>query len=141
MEHPMPRQASPHPTELELEILKVLWRDGPLSGRQVRDALAVARRDLALTSVITILNIMAGKGYVRRAKRQGVFAYRPKVARQSTLGKMLRDLVDRAFAGSAAAAMLNLLETSDVTDEELHQLRQLIARKAKEKGHEPDRPA
>lgn len=137
----MPRPASPHPTELELEILKILWREGALSGRQVRDALAVAGRELALTSVITILNIMAGKGYVRRAKRQGVFAYRPKVARQSTLGKMLRDLVDRAFAGSAAAAMLHLLETSDVSDEELHQLRQLIARKAKEKGHEPDRPA
>ena len=56
----MARPASRHPTELELEILKVLWREGPLSGRQVRDAL-VPFRDLAYTSVMTVMNIMAGR--------------------------------------------------------------------------------
>jgi|SRR5579884_1573414 len=137
----MPRRVSTNPTELELEVLKILWREGALSGRQVRDALAGAGRDLALTSVVTVLGIMVRKRYLRRAKPGGVFVYRPAAARRSTLARMLKDLVDRAFAGSAAAAMLHLLETSHVSDEELHQLRQLIAYKAKEKGHEPDRPA
>ena len=139
----MGRPASQHPTELELEILKVLWRDGPAPVRHVRDALAAAGRDLAYTSVMTIMNIMADKKYVRRTKDAGgaSFVYHPRVSEKSTSRRMLKDLVDRVFGGSAAAAMLHLLETSDVTDEELHQLRQLIARKAKEKGHEPDRPA
>ena len=63
----MARPTSKHPTELELEILKVLWRASPLTGRQVRDAL-VGFRDLAYTSVMTIMGIMEDKGYVRRKK-------------------------------------------------------------------------
>jgi BlaI family penicillinase repressor len=129
----VPRTPSPHPTELELEILKVLWRDGPSPVRQVRAALEVQGRKLAHTSVITVMNIMTDKGYLRRSKKDAGFVYAPRIARGATLGKMLRDLVDRAFGGSGAAAVVNLLETSDVTPEELDQLRELIARKSKEK--------
>lgn len=129
----MSRPPSPHPTELELEILKILWRDGASSVRQVRDALQAHGRKLAHTSVITVMNIMADKGYLKRSKKDAGFVYTARVARGATLGKMLRDLVDRAFGGSKAAAMLNLLETSDVTREELEQLNELIARKAREK--------
>ena len=53
----MARPASQHPTELELEILKVIWRDGACTVRNVREALAPTRK-LAHTSVITVMNIM-----------------------------------------------------------------------------------
>ena len=129
----MPRPPSPHPTELELEILKILWRDGARSVREVREALEDEGRKLAHTSVITVMNIMADKGYLKRSRKDTGFVYTTKVARGATLGKMLRDLVDRAFGGSKAAAMLNLLETSDVTREELDELRELISKKSKEK--------
>ena len=127
----MSRSPSRHPTELELEILKVLWRDGPLSVRQVRDALAPTR-DLAYTSVMTVLGILAGKGYVTRTMRDGRHVYRPKVAERAVSRRMLGDLVDRVFDGSAAAVLVNLIETSDLDPEEIRRIREIIDRKVKE---------
>lgn len=128
----MARPTSKHPTELELEILKILWRDGPLSVRQVRDALACSR-DLAYTSVMTIMNIMARKGYVSRKKSDGGYIYKSRVTQESTSKRMVRDLVERVFDGSAGALVLNLLKTTDLDDAELKALRELINRKAEEK--------
>src|SRR5947209_11649721 len=124
----MARPPSQHPTELELAILKVLWRDGPAPVRPVRDALALAGRDLAYTSVMTVMNIMADKGYLRREKVGPSFVYHPLVQERPTLGRMFKDLINRAFGGSAAAAMLNLLETEEVVAGELEQIRDLVRR-------------
>ncbi|MBI4578279.1 MAG: BlaI/MecI/CopY family transcriptional regulator [Planctomycetes bacterium] len=129
----MARPISKHPTELELEILKVLWRQGPASVRQVRDAL-VPFRDLAYTSVMTIMTIMTEKGYVQRSKLGSGYAYRPRIQQQSTLRRMTRDLVDRAYDGSAAALMLQLIETADLDADELKRLRELIDRKEEEQS-------
>jgi BlaI family penicillinase repressor len=132
----MPRPASRHPTELELEILKVLWEQGPLPTRDVRDALASgeAARDLAHTSVITMLNIMVDKGYLDRTKSGGAFTFFPLVKRAEVSGGMLDDLLERVFSGSAASLMLSLLERADLDDEEVRQLRALIRRKGAEKS-------
>jgi BlaI family transcriptional regulator, penicillinase repressor len=127
----MARSASRHPTELELEILKILWRDGPSTVRHVRDALA-GFRDLAYTSVMTMMTIMARKGYLKRKKADGGYVYRAAISAESTTRGMLRDLVDRAFDGSAATLMVNLLETGDLDAEELRRLRGLINQKARE---------
>ena len=127
----MARPTSRHPTKLELEILKILWGDGPASVREVRDALAPAR-DLAYTSVMTIMSIMTDKGYLKRAKKGGSYVYRPRITERTTTRRMLGDLVDRAFDGSAAAVMLNLLESTDLETADLEQLRELISRKMKE---------
>ena len=127
----MARPASRHPTELELEILKVLWREGSLTVRQVRDALAPSR-DLAHTSVLTMLSIMVNKGYLARAKRGGRHVYRPRIAEKSVGRRMLGDLVDRVFDGSAAAAMVNLLEAGDLDRDEIRRIREVIDRRSKE---------
>jgi BlaI family transcriptional regulator, penicillinase repressor len=127
----MPRHPSPHPTELELEILKILWRDGPCSVRDVRDTL-VSFRDLAYTSVMTMMNIMREKGYLKRKKEGGCYVYRARITKKSTAGRMLGDMVDRVFDGSAASLMVNLLETAEIDSEELKELRKRINRKAKE---------
>ena len=127
----MARPASKHPTELELEILKVLWREGPSAGRTVRDALA-AFRDLAYTSVMTVMNIMVDKGYLRRKKAGGRYLYFPRVTQEVTTRRMLRDLVNRAFNGSAAAAMVNLLETADLDEVEIDRIRELLEGKSGE---------
>ena len=129
----MPRHPSSHPTELELEILKILWRDGPQSVRDVRDALEPFR-DLAYTSVMTMMNIMRDKGYLKRTKQGGCYVYRPCVTRESTLQGMLGDMVERVFDGSAASLMVNLLETEDIDPDELKELRKRINRKAKEQS-------
>ena len=132
----MPRPPSQHPTELELEILKALWRLGPSNVRAVRDALAAGSppRDLAYTSVMTVMTIMARKRYLTRRKGDGGYVYEAQVARESTVGRMLRDVVDRAFSGSTGAAVLNLLNASDVTPDELRQLRDLIDQKERQQS-------
>ena len=127
----MARHPSRYPTELELEILKVLWRAGPQTVRDVREALREFRV-LAHTSVITIMGIMEDKGYITRAKERGGFVYRARIRKQSTLKRMMGDLVDRAFEGSAATAALHLLDRENLTREELEVLRELIDRKSEE---------
>ena len=127
----MARPQSKHPTELELEILKVLWRDGWSSGRDVRDALAQFR-NLAYTSVMTILGIMEQKGYVRRKKTGNSYVYSTRIREETVTRKMLRDLIDRAFHGSISTALVGLLESSEIDAEELRQLRELIQRKSRE---------
>ena len=130
----MARPVSRHPTELELEILKILWDRGPLPTRDVREALAEgdAARDLAHTSVVTILNIMVKKKYLRRTKSGAAYTFHPVIGREDVSEGMLDDLVDRVFDGSAAHVMVNLLERTDLSSEEIGRLRKLITRKAKE---------
>jgi BlaI family penicillinase repressor len=130
----MARSESVHPTELELEILKVLWQESPLAARDVRERLEThANRPLAHSSVITMLNIMHGKGYLRRRKVGKSLVFWPNVKKENVTGSMLTDLVSRLFEGSPSAMVLNLLEAADVDSEELAELRKLINRKTKEK--------
>ena len=127
----MARSTSKHPTELELEILKILWRDGALTGREVRDRLAEVR-DLAYTSVMTVMGIMEDKGYVKRKKTGKTFIYSPRVTEAATKKRMLRDVVDRVYEGSTMSVVVYLLEASDIDPDELKQLRELIKRKSEE---------
>ena len=130
----MARSESVHPTELELEILKVLWDKSPLLVREVRARLeAQADRPLAHSSVITMLNIMHRKGFLRRRKEGKSFLFWPKARKESVMGRMTGDLLSRVFDGSPRAMVLNLLETADLDSDELDELRKLITRKAKEK--------
>ncbi|MCA9063785.1 MAG: BlaI/MecI/CopY family transcriptional regulator [Planctomycetaceae bacterium] len=131
----MSRPESEHPTELELEILKVLWDESPLPVRDVRERLREqAGRPLAHSSVITMLNIMHRKGYLKRKKDGKSFLFWPAIQKEGVAGSLLGDLVSRLFDGSTSAMMLSLLETSDLDSTELTQIRQMIARKAKETG-------
>ena len=127
----MARPKSRYPTELELEILKVLWGNGAQTVRDVKEALEGFRK-LAHTSVITILGIMEEKGYITRTKEGGSFVYRTRIRKKSTLKRMMGDLVDRAFEGSTATAALHLLDKGNLSHDELEQLRALIDRKSKE---------
>ena len=129
----MPRPVSRHPTELELEILKVLWERGSLPVRSVREALAPSR-DLAYTSVMTVMNIMVDKRYLTRKKAGVHYVYTARVTRTATAGKMLRDVVERAFNGSAEAVMVNLLDAGDLDEVEIRELRKLLDQKLRGDG-------
>ena len=130
----MARPKSEHPTELELEILKILWEDSPLPVRDVRARLeSDAGRKLAHSSVITMLNIMHRKGFLRRKKDGKAFLFSPKVAKEKVTGRMMGDMLSRLFNGSPSAMALNLIETSDLDADELAELRKLLNRKSKEK--------
>ena len=130
----MARPGKPHPTDLEFAILKVLWQKAPQTVEAVREALAAAGRELAHSSVITIMNIMVRKKYLQRKKRGRAFEYEPLVDGQAVNRRMLSDIVNRVFDGSAAAVLVELLNTSDVSEDELTEIRRLINRKARERG-------
>lgn len=130
----MARPESEHPTELELDILKVLWNESPLLVRDVRARLdEQAGRALAHSSVITMLNIMHRKGYLKRRKDGKSFLFSPRVQREGISGRMTGDLISRVFDGSPSAMVLNVLETTDLDADELNEIRKLISRKAKGK--------
>ena len=129
----MARRRSEHPTQLELDILKVLWGEAPLPVRDVRERLEQhAGRPLAHSTVITMLNIMVRKGYLRRKKQGKAYLFSPKVERDHIAGGFVGDVLSRIFDGSASAMVLNLLETADLDADELAELRRLISRKARE---------
>lgn len=129
----MARPGSEHPTNLELEILKVLWDEAPLPVREVRARLeSQAQRPLAHSSVITMLNIMYDKGFLSRRKVGKSFHFSPKVQKEQITGGIIDDLLSRLFDGSPSAMMLNLLETRKVDANELTELRKLITRKSRE---------
>ena len=129
----MARPASRYPTELELQVLKILWRDGECPAMDVRDSLAEERgRDIARTSVITTLNVMVDKGLVNRRQKGRAHLFSPAVSQDEVSQGMLGDLLDRVFDGSAEALLLNLLESEHVDEDEHRALRRLINRKRRE---------
>ena len=125
----MPRPPSEHPTELEHQILKILWDESPLPVRDIRRRLAEQGRELAHTSVITTLNIMVRKKSLQRTRHKNAFLFEPRISREDVSRRMLGDLVDRVFDGSAAAVVLSLFERSDIDPDELKELRSIIRRK------------
>ena len=129
----MVRPMSKHPTELELEILKILWQIEPANVRQVRDSLANVR-DLAYTTVMTTMSIMADKGYLKRKMDGRRFVYEAVYREKKASRNILQDVIDRVFGGSTKAVMQHLLETSEIDDEELKQIRLLINRKSRERA-------
>lgn len=126
----MARPSSRYPTELELQVLKILWRDGESSVMSVRDALADDQgRDIARTSVVTTLNIMTDKRLVRRRQAGRAYLFTAAVTQAHISNGMLGDLLERVFDGSAEALLLNLLDSEHVDEQEHQALRRLINRR------------
>ena len=130
----MARPNSKYPTELELQILKVLWDAEPMTVREVRESLAGGGRELAHTTVITMLGTMVDKGQIEKLEpTQGkAFRFSPLIQRGDVSRGMLGDLVDRVFDGSAEAVMLSLFDVKNLDEEELASLRKLLNKKMRE---------
>jgi predicted transcriptional regulator len=126
------RPSSKYPTELELQILKLLWSQSPLLARDVQAALAQSGRDLAKTSVITTLNTMVAKKYLTRRRQGHMFLFSPRITEATVSELVLDDVVDRVFDGSTATVLLKLFEANSLDADELKELRRLIDRKLKE---------
>ncbi|HVX11025.1 MAG TPA: BlaI/MecI/CopY family transcriptional regulator [Pirellulales bacterium] len=129
----MARPASRHPTELELLILKILWREGsPRLARDIQSGLAEEGRELAKTSVITTLNTMVEKRYLSRKKRGNSFLFSPRVDAATVSERVLSDVVDRVFDGSTSAVVLKLFDVRNIDPGELEELRRIIDQKLKD---------
>lgn len=111
------------PTDAELEILRVLWDRGASTVREVLDVLADER---TYTTVLKLLQIMHEKGIVARDESARSHVYRAVAEREPTQRALLRDLTDRAFAGSAGKLVLRALSSRRATEEELAEVRRLL---------------
>lgn len=118
----MPKQKPPL-TPLELEIMKVLWETGPANVQTVQQTL---ERPLAYTTVQTMLNVLHRKGHVKRTLKQKAYFYRPAVSRGEVVKQTVGDVVDRLFAGSAGNLVMSLVETNQLTGDDLARLRAMI---------------
>ena len=119
----MARQKTPHLTPLELEIMHVLWNEGASNVQAVQQHL---ERELAYTTVQTMLNILHRKGKVKRTLKDRAYFYSPVVSRSLVVGNHLSDLVERLFGGSAESLVMSLVETKHLTPKKLAQLQKLI---------------
>jgi predicted transcriptional regulator len=121
------RTSPPRPTQAELGILRVLWQRGPSSVREVHDALAMSR-EAGYTTVLKLLQIMAVKGLVARDDSERTHVYRAALPQTQTQQQLIRDLVERAFDGSAGQLVLQALATRRATPEEMDAIRAMLDR-------------
>lgn len=115
-------RAPSRPTDAELAILRVLWRRGPSTVRQVQETLE-EERPTGYTTALKMLQIMLEKGLVLRDETERSHVYRARVSEQQTLRALLKDLADRAFDGSLARLVLHALETKPVSPDEARAIR------------------
>lgn len=121
----MAKREPPRPTDAELEILKVLWRRGPSTVREVFDALS-AKRGTGYTTVLKLMQIMAEKGLVTRDETARAHLYAAAHEEGETQSRLVGDLVRKAFDGSARNLVLHALSSERASDEELSEIRQML---------------
>jgi predicted transcriptional regulator len=113
------------PTDAELAILRVLWRRGPSTVRQVLEQLR-GERATGYTTVLKLLQIMAEKGLVLRDDSQRTHVYRARLSEEQTQRQLVGDLIHRAFGGSAQKLVLQALSSKRATSDELNAIRKLL---------------
>lgn len=117
-------RSRPRPTDSELSILRVLWERGPSTVRQVHEVV-VDTRETGYTTTLKLMQIMADKGLVKRNESERTHVYSASAGQEQTERLIVKDLVDRAFGGSAAALVLRALSES-TSEDELREIRKLI---------------
>jgi predicted transcriptional regulator len=119
----------PRPTEGELELLGILWERGQATVRELFEDVN-AKRPVVYTGVLKLLQIMTEKGLVLRDERERAHVYQAALSQADTERRLLRELSERFFAGSAAQLALRALEMEKSSDEELDAIRKLIGEKS-----------
>jgi len=110
-------------TPLELEIMEVLWETGAANVQTVQQRL---KRELAYTTVQTMLNILHRKGKVKRALKDRAYFYRPAVSRRQVVRQAVNDMVEHLFGGSVENLVMSLVETKHLTPEKMERLNKLL---------------
>jgi predicted transcriptional regulator len=130
----MSRPASQHPTDGELEILRVLWERGPSSLSDVCESLREGR-DVATTTVATMLRVMLDKNLVKRKPARRGHQWSAAVTQNAAAHSMVGKLIDGVFDGSASRLAVHLVEAGKLSKDELTELRELIdSNRASRKG-------
>jgi predicted transcriptional regulator len=117
--------ALPKPTPAELDLLQVLWPLSSATARQVHEAIIKERPDVTYATVLRLMQIMHGKGLLIRDESERSHVYAPAQAQDALQTNLLKDLMQRAFAGSAKALVLAALK-SGISKKERDEIEQLL---------------
>ena len=118
------RQAHPTLTPNELAIMKVVWRLEKATVREVYEAL-LERRDIAYTTVMTMMKILEEKGYLKKSRADRAYLYRPSQPRHQVIGAMVRDFLDRVFDGAATPLLVQLAKDGRLSKDDKDTIRRL----------------
>lgn len=121
----MARPASNQPTEVELQILRILWDDGPSIARHIHNALQRTKKTTYSTTV-KMLSVMLDKALVRRNDTASPQVYRAAVSRDSAGKRLVKDLVDKVYDGAAMSLVLHALKSAKASPDELQEIRRLL---------------
>jgi predicted transcriptional regulator len=119
------RKREPILTQQELAIMKVVWRLGHPTVRDVYEALLESRH-IAYTTVMTMMNILETKGYLKKDKQDRAYRYRPARPERTVISSMVREFVNRVFDGAPRPLLLHLVKDSRLSDREREELLRLI---------------
>lgn len=114
------------PTKAELDILQVLWEQGPCTVRAVNDILNAQKKAVQYTSTLKQMQLMAEKGMLFRDESSMKHVYRAAIEEQKTKGALLDRFVDSLYKGSASSMMLQLLGNKKTSKAELDAIRKLL---------------
>ena len=121
----MPRRPSSQPTEVELQILRILWDESPVTARRVHNRLA-ALRETTYSTTVKMLSVMLDKGLIRRDDSVRPQVFRPAASQKRTQQGMLRDLVNKVYDGSVGSLVLQALASQKASPEELAEIRRML---------------
>jgi BlaI family penicillinase repressor len=124
----MPRWPSAQPTEVELEILQVLWQHGPCPLGEVHEAVA-ARSQRAYSTTRKMIQVMRDKGLVQSDDSVRPQLYRAAKSKEDTQLNLLEDLADRAFGGNTKKLVMSLVSAERLTVEEVQEMQRLVEEK------------
>jgi len=116
------KPGKPTLTQQELEIMKVVWKLDTPTVRQVYEAMR-EHRQIAYTTVMTMMNILETKGYLKKRQGERAFVYTPSQPEKQVIRSMVREFVDRVFNGAAEPLLLHLVEDEQLTAKDLEEIR------------------
>jgi BlaI family penicillinase repressor len=121
----MPRPTSSQPTEVELEILRTLWGQGPSTARQIHNGIAESR-ETNYSTTVKMLSVMLDKNLVKRDETVRPQVFRPVATQNRTQQRMLKDLIQKAYDGSAGSLVMQALSSQKSSPGELAEIRRLL---------------
>ena len=120
----MSRTAAKTFTDRELEIMRVIWERGEATAKEVQEALPGDRH---YNTVLTIIRVLERKGHLTHRAVGKAHVYRAKARQEKSQRRVLSHLIKQVFGGSAAAMVLHLVETGDLSSEELQEVKAKVA--------------
>jgi len=112
-------------TPHELEIMKLVWQLEDSTVRDIYEAL-LRRRKIAYTTVMTTMNTLETKGYLKKRKQERAFIYRPTRPKNQVIGGMIREFIDSVFNGSAEPLLVHLVKDRRIREQDLQKIARMI---------------